>query len=317
MKQPIFPEVWYEAYQWKGMELKYIKAPSKQIGVGKNSVNVVLIHGFGACKEHWRNNVTKLQEFSTVYAIDLVGFGDSSKPRSRLAMEPEDGKSWRYGIESWGMQIHDFILNNIEGSVHLIGNSIGGVVALEAARLLEQSNSPAAQVILIDCAERALDDKRLAEQPPLRKWGRPLLKAVLKQRWFTRTLYSAIAKPGVIRKVLGQAYPTGSYVDDELIELLLKPALQPGADEAFRGFVNLFEDLLAPDLLARLITPVSIVWGEKDPWEPIETALLWKGYPCVRSFTKLPGLGHCPHDEGPELVNGILANLIEGVKESC
>jgi pimeloyl-ACP methyl ester carboxylesterase len=299
------------------MELKYIKAPSENGEVGPNSLNVVLIHGFGACKEHWRKNVTKLQEISTVYAIDLVGFGDSAKPRSRLAIEPEDGKSWRYGIESWGMQIHDFIVNKIEGPVHLIGNSIGGVVALEAARLLEQSNRPGAQVILIDCAERALDDKRLAEQPPLRKWGRPLLKAVLKQRWFTRTLYTAIAKPGVIRKVLGQAYPTGSYVDDELVDLLLKPALQPGADEAFRGFVNLFEDLLAPDLLAQIVTPVSIVWGEKDPWEPIETALLWKRYSCVRSFTKLPELGHCPHDEGPELVNGILANLIEAGKESC
>ena len=173
-------------------------------------------------------------------------------------------------------------------------------------------------MVLIDCAERALDDKRLAEQPPLRRIGRPLLKAAVRNRWLTAALYSNLAKPGVIRRVLGQAYPSGANVDEQLVQLLLAPARQPGATEAFRGFINLFNDLLAPDLLSALRTPVAMLWGERDPWEPVSIAQSWQRYPCVQSFEVLPGLGHCPHDEAPDIVNGKLAALLHRQGEaSC
>jgi pimeloyl-ACP methyl ester carboxylesterase len=33
-------------------------------------------------------------------------------------------------------------------------------------------------------------------------------------------------------------------------------------------------------------------------------------YPCIRELVVLEGLGHCPHDEGPELVNPLLLEWI-------
>ena len=311
MADPVYPSSWQQRWGWQGQTVTYVEAPQEPAPGGATTPNsVVLVHGFGACKEHWRHNIHALRANHTVLAVDLIGFGDSSKPRSRLRDEPDEAGSWCYGIESWGEQVAAFVSSCTQGPVQLVGNSIGGVVALEAARRLEAAGRAAQQVVLIDCAQRALDDKRLAEQPPLRRLGRPLLKAAVRQRWLTTALYTSLVKPGVIRNVLAQAYPSGANIDDQLVELLLAPARQPGAPEAFRGFINLFDDRLAPDLMAELSTPVAMLWGECDPWEPVSIASDWQHYACVRSFESFPGLGHCPHDEAPERINDKLAELL-------
>lgn len=310
MTTSLYPHAWLGSWRWQGMDVSFVHRPPETTGCDSGASAVILIHGFGACKEHWRHNVEPLGGDRHVYALDLVGFGASSKPRSRLAQESE-GEGWMYGLDSWAMQVRDFILENIDGPVQLLGNSIGGVVALNAARFLELAQRPARQVILIDCAQRALDDKRLADQPPLRRFGRPALKACVRQRWLTTRLFNLLAKPAVIRKVLLQAYPSGQGVDDELVDLLLRPALEPNAAEAFRGFINLFDDWLAPDLLQQIATPVAMVWGERDPWEPIDVAKEWQHFQAVKSLDVLPGLGHCPHDEDPSAVNAIVAELLK------
>jgi pimeloyl-ACP methyl ester carboxylesterase len=307
-----FPSDWITTWIWQGLPVGVLRAPalSPTDGNRTESYPVVLIHGFGACKEHWRHNVEALRAERPVFALDLIGFGASAKPRSQLKGEPEETGALQYGIELWSQQVAEFITKEVGSPVYLIGNSIGGVVALAAAQRLEQTHTPAQRVVLVDCAQRALDDKRLADQPPLRRWGRPLLKALVRQRWLTSSLFKALAKPGVIRKVLLQAYPSGANVDKQLVQLLLQPALQPGADEAFRGFINLFNDRIAPELLTELKTPVSMIWGQRDPWEPIEEARRWRDFSCVEELHELPGLGHCPHDEAPDQVNPLLIQEI-------
>jgi pimeloyl-ACP methyl ester carboxylesterase len=272
---------------------------------------VVLIHGFGACKEHWRHNVGALRQHRPVFALDLIGFGASDKPRSRLPGEPETTGSLRYCMDTWASQVVDFITSQRLEAVHLVGNSIGGVVALVAAELLEQAGRPARGVVLLDCAQRALDDKRLKDQPPIARQLRPLLKTIVRQRWLTERLFRTFARPGSIRRVLLQAYPSGRNVDAELVELLLAPALQPGASESFRGFINLFDDQLAPELLERLSTPVTLMAGQLDPWEPIQEARAWRRFSCVRTFHELENCGHCPHDEAPNLVNPLLQEALD------
>lgn len=307
----IFPSSWIHTWRWQEMDMAFLKTPwTANPDSDQQPSSVVFIHGFGACKEHWRHNVGAMAKIRQVYAVDLIGFGASDKPRSRLIDEPA-GDGWLYGVDSWACQVRDFVLEHIEGPVQLVGNSIGGVVALNAARLLEETRRPAKQVILIDCAQRALDDKRLAEQPPLRRWGRPALKACVRQRWLTNALFKTLVKPGVIRRVLLQAYPSGKNVDDQLVKLLLEPALAPGAAEAFRGFINLFKDRLAPDLLKTIHTPVAMLWGERDPWEPVDVANQWQKFETVKSLDILPGLGHCPHDEDPDVINSFLAKLLQ------
>ena len=201
----------------------------------------------------------------------------------------------------------------LQPALHLIGNSIGGMVALTAARLLVKEGIPPKQVILIDCAQRTLDDKRAAELPGLERVSRPLLKQLVRQRWVIAPLFRLLAQPGFIRRVLLKAYPSGANLDEELIGLLHRPSTDPGATESFRGFVNLFSDYLAPELLVDLAVPVRLLWGADDPWEDPKEARRWaNAFPCIQELQVLSGLGHCPQDEGPERVNPILLQWIGG-----
>ena len=270
---------------------------------------VLLIHGFGANTNHWRFNQPVLAEQALTYAIDLIGFGRSDQPRARLKDEAITADDVHYGFDLWGQQVTDFCDAVVQRPVLLVGNSIGGVVALRAAQLLGER---CRGVVLIDCAQRLMDDKQLATQPAWMAWIRPLLKTMVRQRWLSTALFRNAARPGVIRSVLKQAYPSGNNIDDELIELLFEPTQRDGAAEAFRGFINLFDDYLAPKLMEELTLPVDLIWGEHDPWEPIAEAKRWQQtLNCVQSFTTIANAGHCPHDEAPDQVNPVLQRLIK------
>ena len=156
-----------------------------------------------------------------------------------------------------------------------------------------------------------MDDKQLATQPAWMAWIRPLLKTMVRQRWLSTALFRNAARPGVIRSVLKQAYPSGANIDDDLVDLLFQPTQRDGAAEAFRGFINLFDDYLGPQLMRELSIPVDLIWGEKDPWEPLQEAERWNNtIKCVRSLTVIPGVGHCPHDEAPSATNHALLQAL-------
>ena len=270
---------------------------------------VLLIHGFGANTNHWRFNQAVLAEKIPTYAIDLLGFGRSDQPQARLNDEPATEQTVQYCFDLWAQQVADFCHNVIDRPVVLVGNSIGGVVALRAAQLLGEERCK--EVVLIDCAQRLMDDKQLATQPAWMAWIRPLLKTLVSQRWLSTALFRNAARPALIRNVLKQAYPSGNNIDDALVSLLLTPSQRPGAAEAFRGFINLFDDYLAPLLLKDLSIPVHMIWGEADPWEPVKEAKGWKQrYDCIQSLMVIPHAGHCPHDESPKEVNNQLLLII-------
>jgi pimeloyl-ACP methyl ester carboxylesterase len=292
------------SWLWHGHRIAWARAGSADSGD-----RVLLIHGFGASWGHWRHTIPALAPQAEVLALDLLGFGASGKPRSCLADEPLQAGAVRYGFDLWADQVIDFLTwRGQRGQrLHLIGNSVGAVVALLAARRLEQAGHPPAEVVLIDCAQRTLDRKRLAEQPPAQRALRPLLMSVVRQRWLLAPLFRFLARPAFIRQVLRQAYPSGANVDEQLVTLLHHPSIEAGALESFRGFVNLFDDHLAPNLLAQLALPVRMLWGARDPWEDPAEARRWAAtFPCIRELLVLEGLGHCPHDEAPERVNPIL-----------
>jgi len=307
------PETGRSPWIWHGWTIQTCRTPAVQ-----GRPQALLIHGFGASIGHWRHTIPALADVAEVHALDLLGFGASAKPRSRLADEPEQPGAVRYCFDLWAEQVADYVLGPMAasggaGPLHLVGNSIGGVIALHAARLLRDRGHPPAQVILIDCAQRTLDRKRIGELRGPERWSRPLLPALVRQRWLIAPLFTLLARPAFIRSVLARAYPSGANLDAALVELLHRPAREPGAVESFRGFVNLFDDHLAPELLADLALPVRMIWGAEDPWESPEEARRWaERYPCVRDLQVLEGLGHCPHDEGPERVNPLLRRWISG-----
>jgi pimeloyl-ACP methyl ester carboxylesterase len=54
-------------------------------------------------------------------------------------------------------------------------------------------------------------------------------------------------------------------------------------------FVSYSGGPLPEELLPQVKCPVSILWGEADPWEPIEKGRAYGEFDCVEEFIALPG----------------------------
>jgi len=298
-----------ETWEWGNWDISW--SLSKQSS-SENNINILLVHGFGASKQHWRHNQDFLGKIFNCYAIDLLGFGESSQPSALLDFEPIKDNSIKYSFDLWSNQISAFCSEVIKSPVYLVGNSIGGVIALKAAETIKDDCKG---VILIDCAQRTMDDKRLKKSNILMNLLRPVLKTLVRQKIISYTLFARAANPKVIKKILEQAYPTGKNLDEELIEILYQPSQRKNSKEAFRGFINLFDDYLATDLFDKVDTPIQLIWGEKDPWESLNEAKEWNNkFSNIKRLDVIKGAGHCPHDEEPQETNKLICEFIQETK---
>lgn len=281
-------------WTWRGFPIAY------QVQ-GNSGPAVVMVHGFGASCGHWRKNLPVLAESCRCYAIDLIGFGASAKPTPGLEVE--------YTFETWGQQVLDFCREVVETPAFLVGNSIGCIVAMQAA---VDCPDMVLGLTLINCSLRMLHDRKRVTLPWHRRIGAPMVQQLLGIKWVGQLFFRQLAKPQVVRKILLQAYRQSEAVTDELVDLLMTPAADVGAADVFIAFTRYSFGPLPEDLLPRLSCPTLILWGTDDPWEPIAEAKEWVNFPAVEKFVPLDGLGHCPQDEAPEVVNPILQDWIAG-----
>jgi pimeloyl-ACP methyl ester carboxylesterase len=146
--------------------------------------------------------------------------------------------------------------------------------------------------------------------PWYRQWGTPILQSILGVKAIGGLFFRQLAQRQVVRKILLQAYHRPEAVTEELIDILMAPANDPGAADVFLAFTAYSSGTLPEDLLPQLSCPAIAIWGAADPWEPIDLGRKLMNVPTVREFVELPAVGHCPQDEAPELVNPILQRWI-------
>lgn len=286
-------------WHWQGCRIRYQCS-------GATGPALILIHGFGASSAHWRKNLPDLGQAHRVFAIDLLGFGQSDKPTPNLPFS--------YTFETWGQLVADFCREVVGEAAVLVGNSIGCVVALQAA---VDAPEHCRGVVMIDCSLRLLHVRKRATLPWYRSAGAPILQAVLDFRPLGQFFFSRLATARSLNRILKQAYGRKDSVTDELVELLLEPAFDPGALDVFLAFIKYDDGPLAEDLLPQIRCPVLILWGEVDPWEPIELARQeYADLPMVDRFVPLPGLGHCPQDEAPEIVDPLITEWVASLGSS-
>ena len=283
------PKIW----NWKGHKITYQQA-------GDTGTPVVLVHGFGASWGHWRKNLPVLGESYHCYALDLIGFGGSDKP--------QPGQEIEYTFETWGEQLADFCREIVGSPAFLIGNSIGCIVVMQTA---VDNPELALGVAAINCSIRLLHERKRVTLPWYRNYGSLVMQQVLGNKNIGNFFFNQIAKPKVVRNILLQAYRRPEAVTDELIDLLMTPAKDKGAADVFLAFTRYSQGPLPEDLLPRLTCPTVLLWGTEDPWEPVAMGKELAQIPTVDEFIPLEGLGHCPQDEAPEMVNPILLQWIE------
>jgi pimeloyl-ACP methyl ester carboxylesterase len=284
------PQIWI----WRGFPIAYQAQ-------GHEGPAVVFVHGFGASAGHWRKNLPVLAANCRCYAIDLIGFGDSAKPTPKTEID--------YTFETWAEQIADFCREIVGTPAFLVGNSIGCVAIMQAAVDFPEI---ALGVALLNCSLRLLHDRKRAELSWYQRIGAPVAQKVLNVKGVSQFFFNQLAKPQTIRKILLQAYQRSEAVTDELINIIMKPAQDPGAVDVFVAFTSYSSGPLPEDLLPRLTCPAWILWGVEDPWEPIALGRELAKFPTVEKFVELAGVGHCPQDEAPELVNPLLLDFIVG-----
>ena len=85
---------------------------------------VLLLHGLGASKVSFLPTVAALADRFEVHAIDLPGFGHSSKPLP---------VGRRYSFGWFADVINGYLIENRLGAAHIVGNSLGGRIGLELA----------------------------------------------------------------------------------------------------------------------------------------------------------------------------------------
>jgi pimeloyl-ACP methyl ester carboxylesterase len=281
-----------QTWTWQGFAIRYQQS-------GETGTPILCIHGFGASSDHWRKNLPSFGEQHRAYAIDLIGFGGSDKPF------PNDPIA--YTFETWSQQIIDFCREVIGEPVYLVANSIGCVVAMQAA---VDAPDWVQGIVMINCSLRMLHERRRNEIPWHQRLSTPMVQSLLGYPPIGRFFFSRIARPKVIRNLLGQAYKRPEAVTDELIEAILKPAQSEGAADVFLAFVRYSQGPLPEDLLPQLQCPAWVIWGQDDPWEPVDMGRQFMDYPTVQALKELKGVGHCPQDEAPELVNPLVLEWV-------
>lgn len=258
---------------------------------------LVLIHGFGAASGHWRHNAGELAAAGwCVYAIDLVGFGASSQPGHRRD-RPLDNRLW-------ARQLQGFLEQVVEGPAVLVGNSLGSLVAITCAVFFP--------VWVHGVVAAPLPDPTLLmplqrRQRPWRRQVKRQLVVVLCRLLPLELLVPLIARTPLLDLGLRSAYSDQRAVDRELRRLVARPALRPRAARALRamsiGMALRPRGATAAVLLEQMRQPLLVLWGSHDRLVPPEISERLHRHKGDLELQLLPKLGHCPHDEKPELFN--------------
>ena len=269
-------------WTWQGYKIQYTV-----MGTGRP---LVLVHGFGASMGHWRKNIPVLAAAGyQVFALDLLGFGGSDKP------------PLNYTVEVWVELLKDFCTAHIQEPAIFIGNSIGGLLCL---MVVAEHPEVAAGGVLINSAG-GLSHRPHELNPPLRI-AMGAFNSLVRSRLAGGFVFNRVRQKAQIRRTLYQVYRNREAVTDELVDLLYAPSCDPGAQQVFASILTAPPGPSPVELLPKVKRPLLVIWGADDPWTPMTGA---KIYEKARENGKdiqivpIPGAGHCPHDEVPDVVN--------------
>jgi len=317
----VLPRRVYSTFDWRGYTINY-RPPAD--GTPPDAPPVLLIHGFGASVFHWAKNIPALADAGVaVYAIDLLGFGASSKAPDAP-----------YSIDLWAALVTDFMAATHGGGATrcrrwaLVGNSIGSLVALAAA----DAAGPAAVagLALLNCAG-GMTSFRPEELGPVPRAGLWAFNNVVLGDYWGPRFFARFLTRANIRSALAQVYVNQAEVTDGLVEGLYAPSLDEGACAVFLAILRGDAGPKPQALLGRLgWADVLVVWGRDDPWTPLGSGASpgtrfeeWHGAAGAGEgaggrrgtlrLEVLDGVGHCPHDDAPDKVNAVLAPFLKGL----
>ncbi|MGC1306342.1 MAG: alpha/beta fold hydrolase [Phormidesmis sp.] len=280
-------------WQWRGYRIHYVKMGDANSHLDRPPL--LLIHGFGASTDHWRKNMAELQSDFEVYALDLIGFGRSSKPNSG------------YSNDLWRDQTADFITNIIGRPAVIAGNSIGGYNCLYTGATRPDA---VVGVCMLNGVGSFSEQKTDSKPNPFQDAIGSLIKTIVLSPMPSWLIFQFVRKRAYIRKTLEQVYVNKAEVTDQLIEDIYRPATDPEAPAAFAALFKAEKGEYVDTLLGKMSCPLLLIWGDADPWMDTYSrgVLFQKHYDNLEEHHL--NAGHCPHDDAPVEVDNLLRNWV-------
>ena len=242
---------------------------------------LVLLHALGSSSHAWEAVVPALAERFEVVAVDLPGFGRS--PAWETSRQPTPAALAEAVAES----LQEAGVNR----PHVVGNSLGGWVGLELARV-----EPLATLTLLS---------------PAGMWrhGTPLYCRVSLSgtRWLTEHL------PGMLRQVVGHPFGRAVVLGQthgrpwRLTAAQARRAVdEMGTCTGFAATLRATIPVHYRDSGGRPLPPVTVAFGTRDlilasrRWRRVDEI---PGHVAVRT---LPGCGHIPMYDDPQAVVALI-----------
>ncbi|MFI5837759.1 alpha/beta fold hydrolase [Micromonospora sp. NPDC051300] len=239
---------------------------------------LVLLHGIGHHWGAWLPVLDRLAETHDVIAVDLPGFGRSPVPAAGLPA----------GMPALvAAMVELFAALRLERP-HVAGNSLGGAIALELAAAGAVSSATALSPAGF-CTPREL------------RWALTVLtlhrNAARLPDPLLRHLFAAPALRALAMGML-LARPNRMALDVALADAralrearAFRAVARAGRGYAFAG---------APTV------PVTVAWGTRDRILPYRQAALARARLPAARHLDLPGCGHVPMHDDPELVASVI-----------
>jgi pimeloyl-ACP methyl ester carboxylesterase len=252
-----------------------------ELGSGSD-LDLIFIHGLSGCWQNWLEQLPHFAREHRVVAMDLPGFGASPLP------------PWEISIERYALLVRDLCAELGVGDCALIGNSMGGFVAAEAA-----IHKPGWFEKLVLVSAAGVSSSRLRREPT-EMAGRFAVA--------TSPLLLTLQERGLLRpRIRDWAFRPIFHRPNELRRELLWEFFHNGAGKP--GFLPALVGLAGYDIVDRLEeveVPTLIVWGRNDHIVPVEDALEY-GQALPNSRTVIfDNTGHVPMAERPVRFNRVL-----------
>ncbi|KAL1513602.1 hypothetical protein ABEB36_002993 [Hypothenemus hampei] len=266
---------------------------------------LVLLHGFAAALGFWCKNFDEIAKDRPVYAIDLLGFGRSSRPSFARDCETAENQ-WVSALEEWRKQM------NLEKFI-LLGHSFGGYLATSYAI---KHPERVRHLILAD-------PWGFAEKSTNFKINR-VMSVVLFPFKFFNPLATIRALgpwgPNVVRRLRGDI--ASRYEDtfentDIISEYIYQCNSQyPSGETAFTSFLHGVGSCKNP-MVNRYDTihtsiPITVIYGENSWIEKLSGVILKEKRQNVSyvNIDIIPDAGHHLYSDQPKLFNQL-------VKQAC